>query len=61
MGVCHNVGIEPNLQPVTGEKFEHKTANREDGARLDIVAQGFWERNRQSAFFDVWVFNPYAP
>ena len=59
--VCHSVGIEPGLQPVTGEQFEHRTANSEDGARLDIVAQGFWGRDRQSAFFDVRVFNPYAP
>ena len=49
--VCHNVKIEPGLQPVTGEQFEHRTANREDGARLDIVAQSFWGRDRQSAFF----------
>ena len=59
--VCHGIGIEPSLQPVTGEQFEHRTANREDGARLDIVAQSFWGRDRQSAFFDVRVFNPYAP
>ena len=59
--VCHNVKIEPGLQPVTGEQFEHRTANREDGARLDIVAQSFSGRDRQSAFFDVRVFNPYAP
>ncbi len=26
--VCHNVKIEPGLQPVTGEQFEHRTANR---------------------------------
>ena len=37
--VCHSVGVEPSLQPVTGEHFEHKTANRQDGTRLDIVAQ----------------------
>ena len=60
-GVCHCVGIEPSLQPATGEQFLHKTTNREDGARLDIVAQSFWGRDRQSAFFDVRVFNPYAP
>ena len=59
--VCHRVGTEPSLQPVTGEQFEHRTANQEDGARLDIVAHGFWGRDRQSAFFDVRVFNPYAP
>ena len=30
--VCHSVGTEPSLQPITGEQFEHRTANREDSA-----------------------------
>ena len=38
----------------------HRTANREDGARLDVVAEGFWGGDRQRAFFDVRVFNPFA-
>ena len=59
--MCHCVGTEPSLQPVTGEHFEHRSANGEDGARLDIVARSFWEKDRQNAFFDVRVFNPYAP
>ena len=46
-----------NVQPVTGEQFEHRIANREDGARLDIVAQSFWGRDRPSVLFDVSVFN----
>ena len=58
--VCHNVGTEPSLQPVTGEQLLHRTANREDGARLDIVAENFGGRDRQRAFFDVRVFNPFA-
>ena len=58
--ICHGVGTEPHLQPVTGEHLTHRTANREDGARLDIVAESFWGRNRQRAFFDVRVFNPLA-
>ena len=58
--VCHSVGTEPNLQPVTEEQLTHRTANREDGARLDIVAESFWGRDRQCAFFDVRVFNPFA-
>ena len=33
----------------------------EDNARLDVKAQGFWGINRQCAYFDVRVFNPYAP
>ena len=59
--VCHNVGIEPGLQPVTEEPLRHRTANREDGARLDVVVESFWGRDRQRAFFDVRVFNPFAP
>ena len=59
--VCHNVCVEPELQPLTGEEMLHKTANVEEGARLDIRASGFWGSRHESAFFDVRVFNPYAP
>ena len=45
---------------MTEEQLTHRTANREDGARLDIVAENFWGRDRQCAFFDVRVFNPFA-
>ena len=43
--VCHNVGHEPTLQPIsiTEERLYHSTANTDDGARVDIRAQGFWE------------------
>ena len=58
--VCHNVGVEPTLQSVTSEVMSHRTANVEEGARLDIKAQGFWGIERQCAFFDVRVFNPLA-
>ena len=58
--VCHNVGLEPSLQPITGERLHLSTANTEDGARVDIKAQGFWENDRQCAFFDIRVFNPLA-
>ena len=38
--VCHNVGIEPTLQPLSGEKFHYKSAKVEDGAHahLDVSA-----------------------
>ena len=49
--VCYDVQIEPTLQPIMGESLNNG-ANIEDGARLDIHARGFWERQR-SAFFDV--------
>ena len=58
--MCPNVGIEPTLQPLGDEHLRHRTAIREDGAHLDIVAENFWGRDRQNAFFDVRVFNPYA-
>ena len=38
--VCHNVSIEPPLQLLSGETFHNKTAIIEDGARLDIAANG---------------------
>ena len=44
--ICHGVGTEPCLQPVTGERLTQRSANREDGARLDIVAENFWGRDR---------------
>ena len=57
--VCYDVAIEPPLQPLTGESVELRSANRQDEARADIHARGFWGQ-RQSAFFDVRVFHPNA-
>ena len=59
--VCHDVCVEPTLQPITGEVFSNITANLDDGARLDIAANGFWGGRHERAFFDVRVFNPHAP
>ena len=56
--VFPDVEVEPGLQPVTGET-PNRGANQEIGARLDIHARGFWERQR-SAFFDVKVCHPNA-
>ena len=53
--ICHDVAIEPPLQPLTGEVIESKTANCQDEARADIQARGFWGQ-RQGAFFDIRVF-----
>ena len=47
--VCHNVGIEPSLQPLSGETFENCTANTSNEARVDIRARGFWNKS-QDAF-----------
>ena len=48
---------EPQLQPLSGEKFSEKTSNISDQARVDISARGFWLTG-EVAFFDVRVFNP---
>ena len=59
--VCHDVSIEPHLQPITGERLIGASANTEDGARLDIAANGFWGGRFERTYFDVRVFNPHAP
>ena len=59
--VCHEVEVEPHLQPVTGEKFILTSSNIEDGARLDISASGFWGGRCEKTYIDVKVFNPHAP
>ena len=59
--VCHDVAIEPHLQALRGEAFPHATANIQDGARLDIVASRFWGGRFERTYYDVQVFNPFAP
>ena len=60
--VSSDVAVEPRLQPLNGEIFP-RSANKEDEARLDIRARGFWdsETGRNDAFFDVRVFHPGTP
>ena len=58
--VCHDVAVEPPLQPLHGESLTPNSAVLGDDARADIHARGFWGR-RQSAFFDIKVFHPNAP
>ena len=48
--VCHDVSVEPHLQPLTGEQFSLASANVEDVARLDVAAKGFWGSRHQRAF-----------
>ena len=56
--VCNGVEIETVLQDITGEEL-NRGANTAPDARLDIVARGFWERDR-SPFFDVRICHPNA-
>ena len=51
--VCHDVCIEPTLQPVTGECLSGTSAITDERARLDIPASGFWGGRHECAFFDV--------
>ena len=59
--VCHEVSVEPDLQPVTGETFNGASAITQDGARLDVAMNGFWGGKNERSFCDVRVFNPHAP
>ena len=54
--VCNGIETEPVLQDITGEELNRGAA---PDARLDIVARGFWERQR-SAFFDVRIYHTNA-
>ena len=57
--VCTDVEREPTLLPLSGEVIPLRTAAREDDARVDVRARGFWTR-QQNAFFDVRVTHPKA-
>ena len=46
--ICHNVSTELELQPLSGESLIPRTANSQDGARLDVKAQGFWRERPAS-------------
>ena len=59
--VCHDVCIEPTLQPVTGERLSGASAITDEGARLDIAASGFLGGRHERAFFDVRILNSHAP
>jgi hypothetical protein len=53
------VEVEPQLQELSGEVFEFKSANKEADARSDIKCCGFWSNMRQ-AYFDIKVVSPFA-
>ena len=58
--ICPDVGVEPALQPFDHQVMQFSTGNGEESTRLDVVARDFRGRNRQRAFFDVRVYNPFA-
>lgn len=54
-----SVETEPKLQPLSGETFIYKSANKDEEARSDIKCYGFYKHMRH-AFFDIKVVSPYA-
>ena len=58
--VCHDVEIEPKLQPLQGESFVNNSTTTQDEARIDLKANGLWGSRFSRAFFDVKIFNPHA-
>ena len=56
---CHDVRIEPPLEPLTGEIFEFKSTKTADEARLDVSARGLFVPY-QKVFADIRVINPRA-
>ena len=58
--VCHDVALEPPLQPLSGEQL-HRAANASEESRLDISARAFWGDRFTGSLFDVRVFHPNAP
>ena len=55
--VCHDVCVEPDLQPLTGEQLVNATANTQDGARLDIAASSGWGGRYEKTYCHV-IFGP---
>ena len=55
--VCHNVTVEPHLQPLSGEAMVNASSIKQNGARLDVAADGFWGSRFERAFFDIRVFS----
>ena len=61
--VCSYVAVKPSLQQLSGEELSGASANRDEGARMDLAADGFQghatEGREPSSTFR--VFNLHAP
>ena len=57
--VCNNVCTEPELQPVSQESLRGASANRQDGARLDIAANGFREEHLKELTLTLEYLTPW--
>ena len=56
--VAYDVRIEPHLHLLTGEVLP-ATVNKEDEARLDVSARGYWQLCKMTSF-DIRVFSLFA-
>ncbi len=56
--VCNDVCVESDLQPVAPNQLHGSSANIQDGARLDIAANGVWGGRLERTYFDVRVSIP---
>ena len=59
--VCHNVCIEPGLQPVTNKVLMGASTNLQDRVQLYIAANGFGGGTFETTFIGARVFNPHTP
>ena len=59
--VCSDVCIEPDLQPLSGEVLTGASSIVQDGAHLNIAANGVWGGRFERTYIDVRVFNLHAP
>ena len=58
---CHSSVITPLVtHHCTGEKFDIRSANTQNDARLDVSARGVWSA-MDKTFLDIRVFNSRAP
>ena len=50
------MGEEPEKQQLIIEKLHDASVNRDNGARVDVAADGFWGSVKERTFIDIWVF-----
>ena len=51
--VAHDVSVEPELEPLSGETFPLRSANTEAYAHLDVAARGVYGSKLERTVFDV--------
>ena len=57
----NDVCIEPSLQPLSGETLNSASSSVQDGARLDIAANGFWGDGLRELILMFVSLTPWLP